>query len=278
MFVAAKIWADIGNGNVDKLLLKSMLAYSAPLILNSISWGITHLTDKIMLTSYCSNSATGLYSAASKVPSILSLITGVFCQAWTLSAIRDYQEEKDTVFYKNIFFITHIGVLVASLFVFAVNNNILLWIIGKDFSESVKYIPVLIMATVFLTYANFYTPIYSAAKKSRQLMYSSFVGMIINVCFNALLIPKNGIMGACIATAVSYAVIALFRAINSTRYVLFDIQPLKWSLSLAAAVIVCFFAVCRFHETIAALIAFVIIVIVYNKDLVRTVRVMTNRR
>lgn len=263
LLCAGGIIQDYKKGVIDRLLFKRMLVYSSPLVLNSISWGLTHLTDKIMLTIYCSSGATGIYSAASKIPSVLSLVTGVFSQAWTLSAIRDYQEEKDFKFYENVFFLTHYSVSIIALIVFSLNNNVLLWIVGSSFAEITRYVPVLIIATIFLTYVNFYTPIYSAVKRSNQLMYSSFMGMIINVSLNYYFIPSHGIMGACIATAVSYAFIAAFRAINSRKYMAFQVDLIKWVSTLTLIIISGVAAIIHHFEVVFSISSILFVSAIY---------------
>ena len=70
---------------IDKETTKMMIVYSAPLILNSISWGISSSSDKIMIDYMISSDAEGIYASASKIPSILNTIVSFFCQAWTIS-------------------------------------------------------------------------------------------------------------------------------------------------------------------------------------------------
>lgn len=218
------------------VLLKEMLGYSTPLVFNSISWGLTHIVDKLMLTNLCGSSANGIYSAASKIPALLSLVTGIFTQAWMLSAIKDYQSDRDKRFYSNIFDITHISVCAGTLIILLLNNNLFLMVLGGDFADSIRYAPVLLMGSVFLTYSNYYSPIYSAMKKSKQIMYSSICGGIVNFILNVVLIPKMGIMGACLATAVSYAFIAGYRMIDCQIKFPLNIPYYRWILSMIAMI------------------------------------------
>lgn len=265
--ISGDFLSQLNSGKNDRSLLKEMIAYSFPLILNSISWGITHLIDKVMLTNHIGTSATGIYSAASKIPSLLSLVTGVFTQAWALSAISDYQQEKDRTFYINIFNLTHLGLLVASLTIFVFNNNFLAFVMGKDFLESVGFVPVLLVGTVFLTYSNFFSPIYSAMKKSKQIMVSSFVGMIINVLLNLLLIPQLGIMGACIATSISYIFIGVFRIVDCNRIFPIDIDYKRFALSILVLIFCCFSATVNKYVFAICGISIVLIIFLYKKNI-----------
>lgn len=222
---------------INKQLLKEMIAYSAPLILNSISWGLTHVVDRMMLTNMIGSDANGIYSAASKIPSLMSVFTTVFTQAWTISLIQDYETEKDRNFYNNVFKLTHVGCLICALGILLFNNNLFVWILGSSFAESVRYVPILLIGTLFLTYSNYFGSFFSATKKSKLNMYTSLAGCIFNIVFNWLLIPHIGIAGACIATAGSYVVISVTRIISSQRVYPIDLDLGKFCLSLVALLI-----------------------------------------
>ena len=217
---------------INKQLLKEMLKYSAPLILNSISWGLTHVVDRVMLTGIMGSDANGIYSAASKIPSLLSLVTTMFTQAWTISLIQDYETERDKKFYNLVFKFTHVGCLFCALIILLFNNNLFLWILGKSFAESVSYVPILLIGTLFLTYSNFFSSFFSATKKSTLNMLTSVLGCIFNVVFNFLLIPRLGIVGACIATAGSYVVISITRIIFSQKVYPIDMDLIRFCISL----------------------------------------------
>lgn len=263
----------------DNLLLKNMLLYSAPLIINSISWGLTHVADKVMLTEMDSSDATGVYSVASKIPSLLSLITGVFSQAWTLSAIQDYQSEKDSRFYSNVFEMTHITTLLGGLIILAFNNNLLPYLVGGDFRDAFKYSPILLLGTVFLMYSNFYSPIYSAMMKSRQIMYSALLGAIFNLIVNALLIPMCGIMGACVATALSYIVIVIFRMVNINRYMKIEFDLWRFLISILVYLFATIASVIDIDNgyPIVSLLSVGIIIVLYNSSIKKVTKLIKSR-
>lgn len=255
------------NASFDKGLLKKMLLYSSPLILNSISWGLTHVVDKMMLASYLTTAATGIYSAASKVPSLLSVVVGVFTEAWSISMIQDYDSEKDKNFYNSVFRLTHILVIFSALGILLANNNLLRWILGNEFAEATRYTPVLLIGTVFLIYTNYFSSFFSAAKQSKFNMYSSMAGCTFNIVFNVLLIPKIGIMGACIATAGSYVCIAIIRIYFSQKIFPIDLRMkdilLSWGLLLVGSIA----AVLDFKAVVFLLVIIVREMVHYRADI-----------
>ena len=274
-----KLDIELFDGVGDKELLNEMLFYSMPLVLNSISWGMTHVVDRVMLTSMCSMGANGIYSAASKIPSLLTLVTGVFTQAWTLSMIQDYGKEKDIHFYKIIFDITHISVSILFFIIIIFNATFMDVILGKEFLNAVRYVPVLLLGVVFLTYSNYFSSIYGARKDSKKIMTSSLCGGIINFVLNYFLIPLFGIMGACIATATSYMFIGVFRAIDSELQFPIKIDFLKFFLS-AIMMILCTL-VCSYSKGLTivlfALIGIGMICRLYNDIVSRVLFLLSER-
>ena len=258
---------------VNRQLLKEMVAYSAPLILNSISWGLTHVVDRMMLTSMMGSDANGIYSAASKIPSLMSVVTTVFTQAWTISLIQDYETDRDKNFYNAVFKLTHVGCLICALGILLFNNNLFVWILGSSFAESVRYVPILLIGTLFLTYSNYFGSFFSATKKSTLNMYTSLAGCLFNVIFNWLLIPKIGIAGACIATAGSYVVISVTRIISSQRVYPIDLDIGRFCVSLLSL----FTAACsvffHWHDSFVSVGSLLLIVFLYRKDISRIARI-----
>ena len=259
---------------INRQLLREMITYSAPLILNSISWGLTHVVDRMMLTSMMGSDANGIYSAASKIPSLMSVFTTVFTQAWTISLIQDYETEKDRNFYNNIFNLTHVGCLICALGILLFNNNLFVWILGSSFAESVRYVPILLIGTLFLTYSNYFGSFFSATKKSKLNMYTSLAGCTFNIVFNWLLIPRFGITGACIATAGSYVVISVTRIISSQKVYPIDMDLGKFTQSLGLLFIAAIAVFLKKNDFLIVLVVTVVCGFVYRsflKNMIKTI-------
>lgn len=258
---------------VSGKLIKMMLIYSIPLIFNSISWGVMSTADRIMLKSMISESANGIYAAAAKIPSLLSLITGVFTQAWSLSVIQDYEEEKDNKFYENVFKITHMGVVFGTLLMLLCNNWLFSWILGEDFAESVKYVPCLLIGTVFLTYSNYFSPLFSAVKNTKIIMISGLVASIINVILNYVLISSVGIIGACFATSISYAVTVIIRYFASKHF--FRIKYGAWKIVVSEGLLIfnAILTTTTNRLSIAVcLLSIIVVISLYYKEIILVIR------
>ena len=83
--------------------VREMIIYSLPLIPATIMWSITNVSDRFFVTYYMGEAQNGIYSVAYKLPTIISVISAIFTQAWQLSAIGERESDDREQFYSNIF-------------------------------------------------------------------------------------------------------------------------------------------------------------------------------
>ncbi len=202
---------------LNKKLLHSMLAYCVPLMFNAISWWVAGLSDRVVLDLFFSHEAVGLYSAAAKLPAMVTTLLSVFTQAWMISAIREYEKEKDGRFFVKVY-----GVYAALLFCVValgilVIQPVMKIYVGSEFFEAWRYVPFLFIGAAFLGISDYYGAIYAAAGASLLEIKSTAVCAGSNILLNFLLIPHWGIMGAVAATMVSYVIVVTIRIIDTRK-------------------------------------------------------------
>jgi O-antigen/teichoic acid export membrane protein len=217
---------------VNNKLLKEMVIFSFPMVLNNVSWWIINSSDKVMIQYFDSASASGIYSVAAKIPSILTTLTNIFNQAWIISSVSEYDATRDEKFYSRTFTVFNcMLVMVASGIVLIIKPFMQIYV-GTSFVESWQYIPLLLLGSIFQSYAAFFGAIYTSAKKNISVMSTTLVAAVINIGLNVILIPIIGIQGAVIATAIAYFVVFVFRMIDSQKYIQFDVQVKQVLLSM----------------------------------------------
>ncbi|WP_159442030.1 oligosaccharide flippase family protein [Clostridium sp. Marseille-P2415] len=230
--IFGNVFGSCKKNRVNKKLLKDMVIYSLPMILNNISWWIINSSDKIMIEYFDSASASGIYSVASKIPSILTTLTNIFNQAWIISSVSEYDTTRDGKFYSRTFTVFNcMLVMVASGIVLIIKPFMQIYV-GVNFVESWQYVPLLLLGSIFQSYAAFFGAIYTSAKKNVSIMSTTLIAAVINIVLNTILIPTIGIQGAVIATAVAYFVVFVFRMIDSQKYIQFEVQVTQVLLSM----------------------------------------------
>lgn len=219
LWLVTKSYKYISINTIDADLQKEMLDYSAPLIINNISWWISSVSDRYIVTFLCGIATNGIYSVGYKIPSIINVFQTIFNQAWTLSAVQDFDPDDKSGFFTDMynsynFCMTMIGSILIILTKFLAR---LLY--AKEFYVAWQYAPFLMIATVFGALSGYIGAIFAAVKDSKIFARSSVVGALVNIIFNIALINSIGTIGAAIATAISYIVTWSIRIVTVKKYI-----------------------------------------------------------
>lgn len=225
---------------------KELLKFGLPYILPGLSLISMELIGIIFIENILGREPLGIYRASYKLAMALSLIVAAFRFAWQpffLSVAKDIDAKKIyarvlTYFFLFIsWFYLLISLFAKDLVQFGVSGYHFL---GPDYWEGVKIIPVVMLSYVFYgLYVNFIVGIY-LEKKSIYLPYITGVSALVNIALNFILIPTMGIMGAAVATAGSYFVMAVLMFLVSEKF-----YPVKYEyvriFKIALITSLCFF-------------------------------------
>lgn len=286
IFFAGKLHKDIRFSAIKKDIAVQLLKYSIPMIPATIFWWITSVSDRYMVTYFSGDTENGLYSAAYKIPTALTLVSSVFMEAWQYSAVSDTDAANERVsgessdFFGSVFSHYQSIVYVGGSMMIALSQILMMLLCADSYFEGWRYVPTLTLAAVFSGFASFAGSVYLVKKKSILTFLTSMSGALINIALNFLLIPKMGAQGAAIATFASYAVVFAIRAVNARRYVKFSLSPVRMSTSLVVlfaqtALILLFDK----YVVIGQAVCFSVIAFINMKPFVRgTIKMLKNRR
>ncbi len=236
LFFAGGIGRSLVKAEFKPRLLKEMLLFSAPLILNNISWWAIHSSNKLMVELMLGASALGIYTVATKIPSLINVFISIFSQAWGLSSIKEAEDDGDKSFYSEVMSVYSTLAFSAAVFIIAVIKPFMAMYVGADFQSAWQYVPFLLVSAVFSAISSFYGSVYSALKKSKNNMMTTLAGAVVNIAVNFVCIRALGVWGAVIGTVAAYIVVAVSRIIDIQRFVKIRIN---W-LAFAANCIVLF--------------------------------------
>lgn len=204
---------------ITKSLLKDMLRFSLPLLFNGICWWLSTFTDRVMIVAILGKEENGLYAAASKIPHILSVLVTIFYQAWQVSANQEFGKQDSIRFFSKTYeqnaaltFMLGSGMILLCRPFSAV-------FFGAEYINAWSLVPTLVMSTVFFSFSQFLISVYTANKKTGMAFITNILGTLVNIVLNAFLIPLMGLIGAAIATAISYFVLWIIRVVDTGRVV-----------------------------------------------------------
>ena len=192
------------------------------MIPNGISWWISNSAGLYSVMLICGVSASGIYSAAQKIPTIIYALCGIFMTAWRISSVKGFGSKDSKDFYAHILqgLIAFASMLTAALIVFVRPVGSIMY--ASDFQEAWKYVPLLTIAVYFHSMDEFLGSIYTSALKTRMLFISAVVGAVVNVVLCCVLVPLLGIDGAAISALASYVFIYIVRDIHTSKFYQFS--------------------------------------------------------
>ena len=226
LFVLIRGWQYIEWGRLDKKLQKEMLAFSKPMILNNISWWINGVSNRYVIVWLCGIATNGIFSVSYKIPSVLMMFQSIFSQAWTLSAVQEYDREDKNIFFSRMYDAYNVCMTLICSLLIIISRFIASFLYAKDFYVAWQYVPFLLIATIFGSLSGYIGGIYAATKDTKAFASTSVIGAVSNLFLTLLLVWQMGIMGAAIAAMVSYALIWYLRIRSIKQYM--DLQISYW--------------------------------------------------
>ncbi len=232
IFFKEKLWREIVR-KPNKSTLKQMLAFSIPMIPATIFWWVTSVSDRYMVTWIISEEANGIYAVSNKLPTVLTLISTVFMQAWQFSAISESENDKKEhiEFYSKVWSSFQSVMFLAGSAITALAVPMIKILTTESFYSAWEFVPMLALAMVFSAFANFMGSVYVVEKRSKNSFLTTMVGAALNIVLNLVLIPKIGSQGAAIATFVSYLAVFVIRTIDAKKYIPFKTHFITVSIN-----------------------------------------------
>ena len=216
-------------------LFLEMIAYSAPLIANSVAWWVNDVSDRYVVTLVCGAAANGVYAVAFKVPSILSTLQSIFYSAWSISAIKEFDKFDTDGFLGRMYgmYSTAMSLSCSAIMLFDVPLADILY--SNEFFEAWRYVPFLLVGVFLNGLALFQGCIFSAARRTREVSITTLAGATASLVSCIALTILIGPIGAAIATMIGYLVTWVVR----TRVMLKRVARIRvaWRTEIACLAI-----------------------------------------
>ena len=192
----------------DKELAKRMLSYSWPILILGIA-GILNQTADFILFPYLykgsqAHQQLGIYGAASKIAMIMAMITQAFRYAYEpfVFGKGNDKDNRETYAVAMKYFI--IFTLLAFLVVMGY-INILRHIIGRDYWEGLKVVPIVMAGTIMMGIYFNLSFWYKLIDKTIWGAYFSGIGCFVLILINIIFVPQYGYMACAWAGLIGYA-------------------------------------------------------------------------
>lgn len=256
----------------NKYIKNECLKYSIPTIFTALAWWINSSLDRYFVTGMCGVAANGIYSIAYKIPTILGVFQSIFTQAWTLSAITEFDPNDSDGFFGKTYELFNFGMIFGTSVIMLFNNFLASILYAKEFYVAWKYVPLLLVSSLFSAMSGYIGGVFSAAKDTKTCAYSTVFSAIVNIILNAILIPYWGVYGAAVATAISYICAWGIRIVVSRRYVRMKISIVKDLLAYGLLIIQTMLAMTDKRYYIIQILIVFVVVSLYAKLFIPTIK------
>lgn len=195
-------------------LFKRLLKFGLPYLPAGLGMMLVQVIDVPILEKLTDMKTVGIYKANYKLGIFMMLFVNMFQYAWQPFFLTNAKEENaKEIFSKVLTYFSIVGsmmLVILSLFISDIVkiNFAGISIIGAKYWEGLYIVPVILLAYLINgLYVIFSAGIY-IEEKSIYAPIVTGLGAFTNVVANYLLIPQLNIMGAAIATLLSYVVMA----------------------------------------------------------------------
>lgn len=248
----------------SKKIFKTIMQYSLPLVPSQAASWIIGMSDRVFLEQYHNLNDVGVYSLAYRIGTLTIFFSGSFFKAYnpyfySIANSEKVQNAKEKLKAANHSFI-YISLLFGFFLAFF-SKEVIQIFFDERYMAAKSMIPIIALGYVFSqTFGGLFNLSIYQNKKTNYILYTTFIGALVNIGLNFLLIPKFGGMGAAYATVLTFLTtfniryyfvkksylipfewgkIGGFVAILFSVYFLFELIDFGYVLSIIIKLVVC---------------------------------------
>ncbi|MFA6918689.1 MAG: flippase [Patescibacteria group bacterium] len=221
----------VNNWRFNSGLAKTLLRDSWPLMFSSLAITIYMKIDAVMIRSMLNDNAVGIYAAAAKLSEAWYFIPGIICGSVFPAIVNAHRTDsiQFTKRLKKVYSLMFwLSFLIALVITFS-SEFIIRLMYGSAYASAAPILSVHVWSGVGVFLGVAVTQYLIVENYNRIFFYSTSASAILNVVLNFILIPRIGIMGAAIATLISY--------FSATLFILFFKKSRKQALNIFEGII-----------------------------------------
>lgn len=230
LFIVSRGFNLFSIRHLNKKLLGSMLIYAVPLIPNSIMWWIINGSTRYFILFFVGAGANGLFAVANKIPSILSIATNIFSQAWQLSAFEEQDSSDKAGFYTSVFKNYYTVLFIGASIILIITKPLIIYTVGQQFSSSWELVPFLLLASMYQSFSGFLGTTYTASLQTKGVFTTSILAAMVSFIANLVLLPIIGVYGAGIGTCLGFVAMWWIRLKDTKKIIGLSVNLKEYAL------------------------------------------------
>lgn len=192
-------------GSIDS---RKLIRTSSPMFITTIMQLIMTWGGTLIMASYYAESEVGVYNAIVRISTFTNIsilaINSIASPriAAAVSSGKMDEVKKLSREATQLIFVSSVIVFLP-LFLFP---HLVLSVFGKDFTGNEFSLKLLLSGQLFVSFSGLSAQVLNMADREKNLRNNALISAVINLVFCFLLIPKYGILGACIAQVTGMVV------------------------------------------------------------------------
>jgi O-antigen/teichoic acid export membrane protein len=209
----------------NQTLFRALLRFGLPNLPAGLAAMMIQVIDRPILLALTDEATVGIYQANYRLGIFMMLVVSMFDFAWRPFFLTHAKDTDAKQLFARV--LTYFVLLMTTVFLglsFFLEDIVKLpvfWghsILPAGYWHGLAIVPVVLLGYGFLGISNNFVAGIYIEKKTQYLPLNTFVGAAVNVVANILLIPPLGIMGAAIATLMSYVSMAVGMYLVAKRF------------------------------------------------------------
>ncbi len=247
------------------------LKFNLPLIPHYLSMYVLSSSDRIMISRIVNKSATAIYSVASTIGSIITILWQSIEASLSPWIYQELAEGKKEDVKKNTLIIMMFFSAI-SIFCTLFAPEIIFILAPNSYASGIYVIPSISAGVFFTAMYSLYMRIELYYKQTNFAAIASGIAAILNVILNAIFISKIGAVAAGYTTMACYAVLAYLHYLNVKRNEIDDCLNNKAFFAISAVtIIVAMLVTLLYNHTIVRYTTIIVIIaiLVIKRDLLK---------
>lgn len=249
---------------IDKSIIKNIFFFSLPMLPSLLTSWVMNMSNRVFIENYFTLQEVGIFSMASKLSSIATILLGALFTAYNPMFYRLASNEDQLMAKNKIQELNQllVGAIFMVSFVVVLFSREVVFILNSRYQEVVLYIPILVLANAVNYLAGIYSLMIYQNKKSGIIMYIYIIGAIFSIIFNYILVPQFGAFGASWVNVIASLMILLLSIYYAKKNYYIPLQYTYILLGLAISVIILYINNCINISILFFIVKIVLVLVV----------------
>jgi O-antigen/teichoic acid export membrane protein len=212
----------------DMGFFRTAAVFSFPLMIAEISWVVLAAGDRFFVQHYLGAVAVGYYAAAYGIATYFQEVLMVPLQlSFFPICMKLWAAEGKVATQKflsrSLNYFMMVSVLVVSLAI-VTSQDVVVLLASRKFQQARSLLPYLVIGLVLWAMNTFFRPGLMIHKRAQKIAQTTFCAGVLNIVLNIVLLPRMGLIGAALASTVSFTAMVALTVYESMRVLPFKIE------------------------------------------------------